>query len=107
MGIGVVSVSMLVRMIMAVLMPSTQRDRDAVGLTRTCALVFAELTSIGEALNVVVVTFLCQANLSLEAKNLSPVLAERAIHGRLATQHFLHPFHKGVEHKRVISEITS
>ena len=68
-------IEIVIKLNTAVLMPSGQGGREAVGLTRTCALVFAALTSIGEALHVVVVTGLVHTHLLLEPQHLCPVFA--------------------------------
>ena len=58
-----------------------------------------------DALHVVVVAFLGQADLVLEAQNLLSVLAELAVHQVLAGQDFLDPFGEIVEHGRVVAQV--
>src|SRR3546814_17659066 len=56
-----------------------------------------------DALHVVVVALLCQADLRLEAEHLRAVLAELAVHQVLAVEYLLHPLGEGVEHRQIDS----
>ena len=55
----------------------------------------------------VVMALLRQSHLVFKTEHLGAVLAERAVHRRFSTDHFLHPLHKGVEHQGVIPQILS
>ena len=105
-GIGMV-VAMLVAVIvvMVVVMSASERNRNAVGLARASAFPFAEVAGFHEPFHVMVVTGLLQPHLLLEPKHLCPVFAERAVHGCLPAQHFIHSFQKCVQNEAVIAEI--
>mgnify|MGYP004157728671 CR=1 FL=1 len=88
-----------------VMVSAPQRNRDAIGLTSSCALALTQFTAIRQALHMVVVALLGKPNLILKAEHLGSVLAKRAIHGRFTAQHLFNALDKGVEHQGVIAEI--
>ena len=58
-----------------------------------------------DALDVMVMAFLRQADLGLEAEDVVAVLAQLAVHQVLADQDLLDPLGEGIEHQRVVVEI--
>ena len=90
-----------VMVVMAVLRPVAvvMGNRDAVGLASPCAFPFAERAAFRDSFHVVVVAFLRASNVLFEAQHLGSVLAERAVHGSVASQHFLDPLFEGVHHQ--------
>ena len=58
-----------------------------------------------DALDVMVMALLRQADLGLEAEDLLPVLAELAVHQVLAGQDLLDPLGEGVEHAGMVVEV--
>ena len=82
-----------------------QGDGNPIRLAGTGALALAEIAAIGQPLHVVMVALLSQPHLIFKTEHLSAVLAKRAVHRRFSSDDFLHPFHKGVEHQGVISQI--
>ena len=76
----------------------------AVPVTVTMAVVV--LVGVGaDALHVMVVAFLGQADLGLEAEDLLPVLAELAVHVVVAGLDFLHALGEGIEHQGMVREV--
>ena len=78
---------------------------DAIRLAGTGAFQLAERAAFGQSLHMVMVAFLGTAHVLFEPEHLRPVLAQRAIHRRVAAQHLLHPFTEGVDNHRVIAQI--
>ena len=107
----VMRMAMLVRVVVVmggtVMVSTTERDRNAIGLTSSCALALTQVTAIRQALHMVVVALLRKPNLIFEAEHLGSVLAKGAIHRRFTAQHLLNALNKGVEHQWVIAEIGS
>ena len=109
----VVAMGMRVAMVMrvrvvvggSVMVSAPERNGDAIRLTSTGALALTQVTTIRQALHMVVVAFLGKPNLILKAEHLGSVLAKGAIHGRFTAQHLLNALDKGVEHHGVIAEI--
>ena len=99
MGIGMVA------MVVMVVMTSTHRNRDSIGLTGTRAFPFTETAGFRETLNVVMMAGLIESDFLLKPQDLSPVLAERAIHGGFTAHHFLNPLKERVENEAVIAQI--
>ena len=99
MGIGMVA------MVVMVVMTSTHRNRDSIGLTGTRAFPFTETAGFRESLNVVMMAGLIESDFLLKPQDLSPVLAERAIHGGFTAHHFLNPLKERVENEAVIAQI--
>ena len=99
MGIGMVA------MVVMVVMTSAHRNRDSIGLTGTRAFPFTETAGFRESLNVVMMAGLIESDFLLKPQDLSPVLAERAIHGGFTAHHFLNPLKKRVENEAVIAQI--
>ena len=99
MGIGMVA------MVVMVVMTSTHRNRDSIGLTGARAFPFTETAGFRETLNVVMVTGLIEAHLLFKAQHLRPVFTQRAVHGGFTTHHLLNPLQESVENERVIAQI--
>lgn len=59
---------------------------------------------IAAAFHMVMVAFLCFANLGFKSKNLRSVFAQAAIHVVVAVENLLQPLNKGVNHFRVVVE---
>ena len=110
-GVGmmpmVVAVTMTVLMneIMVVMVTSAHRNRDSIWLTGTRAFPFTETAGFRESLNVVMMAGLIESDFLLKPQDLSPVLAERAIHGGFTAHHFLNPLKERVENEAVIAQI--
>ncbi|EAU73994.1 hypothetical protein RS9916_30842 [Synechococcus sp. RS9916] len=88
-----------------VMVSAPERNGDAIRLTSTGALALAQVTTIRQALHMVMVAFLRKPNLILKAEHLGSVLTEGAIHGRFTAQHLFNALDKGVEYQGVIAEI--
>ena len=92
MGVWVmVSVAVIMSMIVVMAVPVI------VGLIGTACI---------NALDMMVVAFLHQTHLILEAEHLFAILAQLAIHRVAAAQNLQRPFGKGVQHKRVIVQVS-
>ena len=70
------------------------------------AVARAVFQSATDAFDVVVMTFLRQADLVLEAKNLFAILAHLAVHKVLASNDLVDPVLEGREDERMIVEVT-
>jgi hypothetical protein len=101
----IVAMTVVMAVIVIVAVVVAQGNRDAIGLTSTGALVLTEGAALDQALHMVVVALLRGPHFCLKPQHLGAVLAEGAIHQRLATHHLLHPLPEGGDHKRVITEI--
>ena len=102
MGVGGVMVVLLASVIVMVVLMG---DGNTIRLAGPCALPLAQRAALGQPLNVVVVAFLSAANVLFEAQHLSPVLAQGAVHGGVASQNVLHPLLERVHHQRVLAEV--
>jgi hypothetical protein len=111
MGIGGVMVRMIrftmfMAMNMAVFMTvfmTVSLKRNTIRLADSRAFPFAECAAFSESLHVMVVALLGSSNILFKAQNLGSVLAERAIHCRVSSEHFVHPLSKCVHHHRVLT----
>ena len=65
----VMSLAMAVRVVMVV-------DRNTIGLAGPCAFPFAKRAGLLETFDMVVMAFLCQADVLFEAEHLGPVFAQ-------------------------------
>jgi small-conductance mechanosensitive channel len=107
MGIGGVMVRMIrftmfMAMNMAVFM-AVSLKRNTIRLADSRAFPFAECAAFSESLHVMVVALLGSSNILFKAQNLGSVLAERAIHCRVSSEHFVHPLSECVHHHRVLT----
>ena len=106
MGVGGVMVVLLASVIVVVVVVVVlMGDGSTIRLAGPCALPFAERAAFRQPLNVVVVAFLGAAHVLFEAQHLSPVLAQGAVHGGVASQNVLHPLLESVHHQRVLAEV--
>ena len=96
----VMGLAMVMRVVMGgtVMVSAPERNGDAIRLTSTGALALAKVTTIRQALHMVMVAFLRKPNLILKAEHLGSVLTEGAIHGRFTAQHLFNALDKGVEY---------
>ena len=83
----------------------SQGNRHAVGLAGAGAFALAQVTAVGQAFDVVVMAVLGGAHLALKTQHLGPVLAKRAVHGRLACDHLVHPLDKGLDHLGLVPQV--
>ena len=107
MGIGgmmvrMIRFTMFMAMNMAVFM-AVSLKRNTIRLADSRAFPFAECAAFSESLHVMVVALLGSSNILFKAQNLGSVLAERAIHCRVSSEHFVHPLSKCVHHHRVLT----
>ena len=79
------------------------RDRNAIRLAGAGAFALTQGAALCEPLHVMVMTFLSPSDVLLKAEHLGAVFAERAVHGRIASENLVHPLAEGVHHKRVVS----
>ena len=99
----VVPVAVVVVMAVDVVMAVAWRDRNAIWLAGARAFAVTQGAALCEPLHVMVMTFLSPSNVLLKAEHLGAVFAERAVHGRIASENLVHPLAEGVHHKRVVS----
>ena len=83
----------------------SQGDGNAIGLAGARAFVLAEGAAFDQPLHMVVMAPLRRPHLGLETQHLGPVLAQGAVHLRLAAHHLLNPLSKRADHQRVIPQI--
>ena len=108
MGIHRMVVTMVMVMPTVVMVPvMVHRDRDAIGLTRSRALQLAEHAAFGQTLHMVVMTLLSTSDVLLKAKHLSPVFAQRTIHGCIPANDLVNPLSERLHHLGVITQIAS
>ena len=101
---------MVVTMVMSavVMFPvMVDRDRDAIWLTRSSALQLAERAAFGKPLHMVVMTLLSTTDVLLEPKHLSPVFAQRTIHGCIPANDLVNPLLERLHNLGVITQIAS
>ena len=107
MGIRGVMVRMVrFTMLMAVLMAmfmAVSLKRNTIGLADPSAFPLAECAAFSESLHVMVVALLGPSHILFKAQNLGSVLAERAIHCCVSSEHFVHPLSECVHHHRVLA----
>ena len=96
---------MAVVMAMAVVIPMAVawRDRNAIRLAGAGAFALTQGAALCEPLHVMVMTFLSPPDVLLKAEHLGAVLAERAVHGRIASKNLVHPFAERIHHEWVVS----
>jgi hypothetical protein len=103
MGIRGVMVRMVrFTMLMAVFM-AVSLKRNTIRLADPRAFPLAECAAFSESLHVMVVALLGPSHILFKAQNLGSVLAERAIHCRVSSEHFVHPLSECVHHHRVLA----
>ena len=107
MGIGGVMVRMIrftmfMAMSMAVFM-AVSLKRNTIRLADSRAFPLAECAAFSESLHVMVVALLGSSHILFKAQNLGSVLAERAIHCRVSSEHFVHPLSECGHHHRVLA----
>ena len=99
MGIG----GVMVRMIRFTMFMAVSLKRNTIRLADSRAFPFAECAAFSESLHVMVVALLGPSHILFKAQNLGSVLAERAIHCRVSSEHFVHPLSECVHHHRVLA----
>ena len=103
MGIRGVMVRMVrFTMLMAVFM-AVSLKRNTIGLADSRAFPLAECAAFSESLHVMVVALLGPSHILFKAQNLDSVLAKRAIHCRVSSEHFVYPLSECVHHHRVLA----
>ena len=95
----VIPVAVVVDVVMAV----AWRDRNAIWLAGARAFAVTQGAALCEPLHVMVMTFLSPPDVLFKAEHLGAVLAERAVHGRIASKNLVHPFAERIHHERVVS----
>ena len=78
----------------------------AVGLAGTGALQFTESAALGQAFNMVMVAFLNASDVLFEPQHLGSVLAQGAVHRGVTSQHVLNAFPEGIDHQRMVSQVS-
>ena len=94
--------TMLMAVFMAVFM-AVSLKRNTIRLADPRAFPLAECAAFSESLHVMVVALLGPSHILFKAQNLGSVLAERAIHCCVSSEHFVHPLSECVHHHRVLA----
>ena len=77
----------------------------AILLAGSGAFPFTQLAALHQAFHVVVVAVLGGSHLGFEAQHLGAVLAQRAVHVRIAPQHVFNPLPEGGEHLGMVPQV--
>ena len=104
--VRMVRFTMLMAVFMAVLMAmfmAVSLKRNTIGLADPSAFPLAECAAFSESLHVMVVALLGPSHILFKAQNLGSVLAERAIHCCVSSEHFVPPLSECVHHHRVLA----
>ena len=80
-------------------------DRHAIRLAGAGAFALAERAALRQSLHVVVVALLDPTDVLFKAEHLCSVLAERAVHGGVASQYLGDSLFERVHHQVVVAEI--
>ena len=103
MGIWWVMVRMILFVMFMAVFMAVSLKRNTVRLADPRAFPLAECAAFSESLHVMVVALLGSSNILFKAQNLGSVFAERAIHCRVSSEHFVHPLSECVHHHRVLA----
>ena len=105
MGVRGVMVATVIVIVMVMVMVMLMGDGNTIRLAGPCAFPFTQRAAFGQPFHVVVVALLDSADILLKAQHLSPVLAQGAVHGGIASENLLHPLFERVHHQWVLPEV--
>jgi hypothetical protein len=93
----------MVRMIRFTMLMAVSLKRNTIELANSCAFPLAECAAFSESLHMMVVALLGPSHILFKAQNLDSVLAKRAIHCGISSEHFVYPLSECVHHHRVLA----